>query len=82
MVKRGGGPGEGRGVAASAHLRHVEGLVLVVQVPVRLVRHCTKKQLTTERQDLLKCNFRSIGLIYQSKCKFIRVITLPNIIHG
>ena len=44
MVEGRGCPGEGRGGstsahAAAAHLADVERLVLVVEVPVRLVRH-------------------------------------------
>jgi hypothetical protein len=48
MVEWGRGPAERRGVTARApaHLGHVEGLVLVVQVPVRLVRHCAERSVT------------------------------------
>ena len=44
MVKRRGGPTKRRRVTGTpAQLGHVERLVLVVEVPVRLVRHCAEQ---------------------------------------
>ena len=39
MIEWRGGPGQWRRLSASAHLGQVERLVLVVEMPVRLVRH-------------------------------------------